>query len=114
MRPGLQFVDWGRVFAAEGISQLCSRFGAGLGSLADATSTFMDPEPVIAARAEIEAAETITKPEMMATEAVFIMFIVAPCDPLCGPDYVVRVKDAPSYKLTVMFPCGEAEVTAQQ
>jgi hypothetical protein len=30
-----------------------------------------------------EVAETITKPEMMAAEAVFIMFIVAPPDLSC-------------------------------
>ncbi|MBV8361745.1 MAG: hypothetical protein JO189_27975, partial [Deltaproteobacteria bacterium] len=79
----MQLVDWGRLFAAEGISQLCSAFGAGSGSPANATSAFMDPEPVIAARAEIEAAETITKPEVMATEAVLKIFIVASPDPSC-------------------------------
>jgi hypothetical protein len=83
MLPGLQLVDWERLFAAEGISQLCSAFGAGPGSLADTTSAFIDPEPLIAARAESEAAETITKPEMIATEAVFTMLIVAPPDPSC-------------------------------
>jgi hypothetical protein len=83
MRPGLQLVDWDRLFAAEGISQLSSPFGAGPTLPVDTTSAFIDPEPVIAARAESEAAETITKPEMMATEAVFIMLTVAPPDPSC-------------------------------
>jgi hypothetical protein len=53
----------------------------------------MDPEPVIAACAESEAVETITRPQMIATEAVFIIFIAAPPDPSCsGSDLLVRVK----------------------
>jgi hypothetical protein len=95
MRPGLQLADWCRVFAAEGCSQLCSTFGDGVRLLADTTSALTDPEPVIAARAEIEAAEAITKPEMIATEAVFIIFIVAPTDPSCWGQI--------NYMLTVMF-----------
>src|SRR5690349_9854692 len=83
MRPGLQVIDSCRWFSADGMSQLCSTFAAGLGSAADAISALTDPEPVIAARAEIEAADTITKPEMMATEAVFTIFISLPPDP-CG------------------------------
>jgi hypothetical protein len=83
MRPGLQLVDCDRLFTSDGISQLCWRLGARPGSLADATSAFIDSALVIAALAEIEAAEAITKPEMIATNAVFIMFIVAPPDLSC-------------------------------
>ena len=93
MRPGLQVVGWGRLFAAEGCSQLCSTFRVGPGSLADTTSALMAPDPVIAPCAESEAAETMARPQMIATEAVFIIFIAAPPDPSCsGSDLLVRVK----------------------
>jgi hypothetical protein len=73
MCPGLQVIDPCRWFTADGMSQLCSTLAAGFGSTADGTSALTDPEPVIAARAEIEAAGTITKPETIATEAVLII-----------------------------------------
>jgi hypothetical protein len=62
--------------------------------LADATSAFIDPEPVTAARAGIEAADIIIKPVMMATEAVVRIFIVTPFEnPLCSrPDYFMQVR----------------------
>jgi len=51
-------------------------FRAGLGSVADAISALTDPESVIAARAEVESAETISTPEIIAVEAVFRTVIV--------------------------------------
>jgi hypothetical protein len=104
MCPGLQVIDSWRWFAADGMSQLCSTFAAGLGSAADATSALTDPEPVIAACAEIDAADTITKPEMMATEAVLKIFIFLPPNPCGWAALLSAVQDAPVYVVTEMFP----------
>jgi len=88
----LQVVDCGRLFAGDGMSQFCSTFGAGPRSLAVRTSAFTDPEPIIAARVELEAAETITKPETMATEAVLRSSSLFLLTRVVGPDYLVLFK----------------------
>ena len=77
MRPGLQLIDWGRGFATEGLQP--AMFGIrSRAQIPDRHNlAFIDREPVVAVRAKIEAAETVTEPEMVANEAVFIMFIAS-------------------------------------
>jgi hypothetical protein len=81
--------------------------------VADAISALTDPESVIAARAEVEAAETISKPEIIAAEAVFRPFIVRLLRTRLIWGQIIRCgKDAAGYKLNCDIPCDGAEVTA--